>query len=193
VIASRINRVERMDWLEKHAGTPSTSVDLPPNQSVIDAREEMVDWYIEAGREAVDSFLPFVTWAEGAHTGVKSLIDNGFLVAIASLTWSFGVERIAADLGITELTATHLDWDSKQIDHIFAEDKATFLQKMVAKYEISRDRVWAVGDSGGDIPMLKAAGHGVFVGDSDPQISGVVHLPAAGIDAVAKLVLRATD
>jgi len=191
VIASRIGKSERMDWLEKHAGTPSTSVDLPPNQSVIDAREEMADWYIEAGREAVDTFLPHVTWAEGAHAGVKSLIDNGFLVAIASLTRSFGVERIAADLGINELTATHLDWDSKQIAHQFAEDKAKYLQQMVAKYNISSERVWAVGDSGGDVPMLKAAGRGVFVGDSDPEIPGVVHLPAGGIDAVAELVLDA--
>lgn len=192
VIASRIGKSERMDWLEKHAGTPSTSIDLPPNQSVIDAREEMADWYIEAGREAVDSFLPHVTWASGAHAGVKSLIDAGWLVAIASLTWSFGVQRITADLGITELTAPTLDWDSKQIDHMFAEDKAKYLQQMVAKHNISSDRVWAVGDSGGDIPMLKASSRGVFVGYSDPQIPGVVHMPAGGIDAVAELILAAS-
>jgi len=190
VIASRIGKSERMDWLEKNAGTPSTSIDLPPNQSVIDAREEMADWYIEAGREAVDSFLPHVTWAEGAHAGVKSLIDNGFLVAIASLTWSFGVERIAADLGISELTATLLDWDSKQITHQFAEDKARYLQRIAVKHQIPADQVWAVGDSGGDVPMLKAAGRGVFVGDSDPQIPCVAHLPAGGIDAVAEHILN---
>jgi HAD superfamily phosphoserine phosphatase-like hydrolase len=190
VIASKINRVERMDWLENNAGTPSTSTGLPPNTSVISAREEMADWYVEAGRESVDTFFESLIWADGAHTGIKSLIDNGWLVAIASLTWSFGVERIAQDLGVNEVIATELDWDTKEIRHVFAADKPVFLQKVVIKYGIAVDRVYAVGDSGGDIPMLKAAAHGFYIGNSDPKIAGTDHLPAARIDTIAELILN---
>ncbi|MDA0597010.1 MAG: haloacid dehalogenase-like hydrolase [Chloroflexi bacterium] len=159
----------------------------------ITAREEMADWYIEEGRESVDSFFDSLIWAEGTHAGIKSLTANGWLVASASLTWSFGVERIAADLGIDEFLGTGLDWDTKQIDHVYAGDKVDFLHRMAAKYEIPADRTYAVGDSGGDVPMLKAAAHGFFLGDYDPQIPGVTHLSEASIDMIAKHILNAEN
>lgn len=190
VIAAKIDRVERMDWLERSAGSSRASHAAPPIDLTITAREEMADWYIEAGRESVDSFFDSLIWAEGAHTGIKSLTDNGWLVALASLTWSFGVERIAADLGVKESLGTGLNWDTKQIDHVFAGDKVDFLQRTAAKHEIPADRVYAVGDSGGDVPMLKAAAHGFFLGDSDPQIPGVTHLSEASIDTIARHILN---
>ena len=193
VIASKIDRVERMDWLENNAGTPSTSTGLPPNTSVISAREEMADWYIEAGREAVDTFFESLIWAGGAHAGIKSLIDSGWLVAIASLTWRFGVETIAQDLGVNEVIATQLDWNTKEINHVFAADKPVFLQETAAKHGIPSNRVFAVGDSGGDIPMLKAAANGFYIGDSDPGIAGTVHVPAARIDTIAELILNSDN
>ena len=79
----------------------------------ITAREEIADWDIESGRESVDSFFDSLIWAEGTHAGINCLIDNGWLVDLTSLTWSFGVERIAADLGINESLGTGLDWDIK--------------------------------------------------------------------------------
>jgi len=190
VIAAKIDRVERMDWLERSAGSSRASHSAPAVDLTITAREEMADWYIEAGRDSVDSFFDSLIWAEGTHAGIKSLQENGWLVALASLTWSFGVERIAAALGIDESLGTGLDWDTKQIDHVYAGDKVDFLQRMAAKYEIPADRTYAVGDSGGDIPMLKAASHGFYLGDSDPQIPGVTHLSEASIDTIANHILH---
>jgi phosphoserine phosphatase len=179
-----------MDWLETNAGSSRASLGFPSNDATISAREEMADWYVEAGRTQVDSFIGDVTWAEGTHSGIKSLIDNGWLVALASLTWSFAVERIAKSLGVTEIKATGLDWDTKRIDHIFPEDKASFLQRTAAKYEIPADRTYAIGDSGGDVHMLKAAARGFYLGDDDPQIPGVTHLSEAGIDEIARRILN---
>ena len=193
VIAAKIDHVERMDWLERSAGSSRASHAAPPIDLTITAREEMADWYIEAGRESVDSFFDSLIWAEGTHAGIKSLTANGWLVALASLTWSFGVERIAADLGIDEFLGTGLDWDTKQIDHVYAGDKVDFLHRMAAKYEIPAGRTYAVGDSGGDVPMLKAAAHGFFLGDSDPQIPCVTHLAEASIDMIAKHILNAEN
>ena len=159
----------------------------------ITAREEIADWYIESGRESVDSFFDSLIWAEGTHAGINCLIDNGWLVDLASLTWSFGVERIAADLGINESLGTGLDWDTKQIDHVYAGDKVDFLQRMVAKYEIPIGRTYAVGDSGGVVPMLKAAAHGFYLGDSDPHILGTIHLREASIDTIARHIINPED
>lgn len=192
LIAARIDKVERMDWLERNTGSASASTGVPPEQQVINAREEMADWYIEAGRELVDSFLDLAIWASGAHSGIKSLMENGWQVAVASLTWSFGVARVAADLGISDYVGSGLDWDTKQIEHVFPEHKSEFLQRVVAQYEVPAERVYAVGDSGGDLPMMEVAGKGFYLGHSDPQVDGVVHLPDAGIDTVADRILGAT-
>ena len=156
----------------------------------ITAREEIADWYIESGRESVDSFFDSLIWAEGTHAGINCLIDNGWLVDLTSLTWSFGVERIAADLWINESLGTGLDWDTKQIDHVYAGDKVDFLQRMVAKYEIPIGRTYAVGDSGGVVPMLKAAAHGFYLGDSDPHILGTIHITESSIDTIALHIIN---
>jgi phosphoserine phosphatase len=190
LIAEKIDRVERMDWLERNAGSPKEPGIASRNESIVAAREEMAGWYIEAGEETVESFIDSVIWAEGAHSGIASLIDDNWLVAIASLTWSFGVEIIARDLGIYSMIATYLNWNSKKIDHIFAEDKADFLQQLTYEHRIPEDRVFAVGDSGGDVPMLEVAPHGFYLGTTDPQIPGIVHLPNAGIDTIAQLVIN---
>jgi len=105
----------------------------------------------------------------------------------------FGVERMAADLGINESLGTGLDWDTKQIDHVYAGDKVDFLQRMVAKYEIPIGRTYAVGDSGGVVPMLKAAAHGFYLGDSDPHILGTIHLREASIDTIARHIINPED
>lgn len=177
-----------MDWLEKNAGALTTIGSSSRNPTVIEAREEMARWYFDSGREAVESFLPSVMWAKGVHDGIKSLVEAGFLVAISSMTWKFGVGIIASDLGINEFTGTDLNWDSGEISHVFPEEKAEFLQQVAAANSVSGDRVFAVEDSGGDSLMLKAAGQGFFVGAKDPEIPGVEHLPNAGIDAIAERI-----
>ncbi|MCZ6539443.1 MAG: HAD-IB family phosphatase [Chloroflexi bacterium] len=182
LIADQIGKSERMSWLERHAGAS--------RETVISAREEMADWYFEAGRHAVNKFLPTVSWAPEVRSGVGLLMERRWHVAIASMTWKFAVEQIATELGITELTATGLDWDSAQIDHVFRETKAEYLDDLARRIVVPRHRVVAVGDSDGDVPMLIAAGHGIYVGQSDPELTGVVHMPGAGIGDIAEHVLN---
>ena len=182
LIAEKIDKTERMAWLERHSASPA--------EFVIAAREEMADWYTDAGQKAVEGFFDSVVWAEAAHTGVSALVESGWLVAIASMTWKFGVERIASDLGISELIATDFDWESKRIDHVFPGDKANYLKRLAYQHRIPDDRVFAVGDSSGDVPMLTTAQRGYFVGENDPHIQGVLHFPDAGIDEIARHMLN---
>ena len=107
-----------------------------------------------------------------------------------TITWKFAVERLASDLGISELTATSLDWDSARIDHVFPETKADYLRDLARQVDVPEHRTVAVGDSGGDVPMLLTAKHGIFVGQHDPELAGVVHMADAGIGEIAEHILK---
>jgi len=190
LIAAQIGKSERMDWLERNAGAQTAIGSSSRNPTVNEAREEMAGWYFESGRAAVESFLPPVVWAKGAHDGVGYLGEAGFLVAVSSMTWKFGVGIVAADLGVSEFTGTDLDWDTGEITHVFPEEKAGFLVQLAHENNLPGNRVFAVGESGGDADMLKAAGRGFFVGENYPGIPGISHLPNSGIDTIAERILR---
>jgi phosphoserine phosphatase len=57
------------------------------------------------------------------------------------------------------------------------------------QFQISRDRVAAIGDSSSDIPMLELAGLRFFVGANPPQILDVIHLPNSDIRLIAQKIL----
>ncbi|HXF33653.1 MAG TPA: Cof-type HAD-IIB family hydrolase [Candidatus Acidoferrales bacterium] len=48
--------------------------------------------------------------------------------------------------------------------------KQQALARLCADFQISRDRVLAVGDSHNDVPMLRWAGIGVAMGNADPEV-----------------------
>ncbi len=184
LIAARIGKSEQMAWLEQNDASAYGDVD-----ALNSAREEMATWYFAAGRTATDRFMLDVTWAPGAKDGVHRLQEHGWLVALASITWRFAVERIAEELAVSEVIATDLDWESGSIEHVYPETKAEYLSQLIRRFEVPQNKLFAVGDSRGDLPLLERAGRGVFVGDNDPKLSGVTHWPDAGIDGIADLVL----
>lgn len=181
LIADQIGKSERMAELER---APKTKP-----EDLIPAHKEMAGWYLDAGIDRVTLDLGSIGWAPGAQRGIDLLRESGWQLAIASVTWKSAVEQIAERLRIDHVLATELDWRSGQITHVFPQHKAEFLRALCEKLNVSQESTVAVGDSAGDIPMLKVAGRGVFVGDSDPLIDHVVHLPGAAIDTVAETIL----
>jgi HAD superfamily phosphoserine phosphatase-like hydrolase len=182
LIASQIGKSERMAELER--GPKTKPEDLIP------AHYEMAGWYLEAGIDRVRLDLDSIGWAPGAERGIAMLRDSGWRLAIASITWKSAVDQIAERLGIEHVLATGLDWSSGRITHVFPDHKAEYMGALCQKLHISPESTVAVGDSGGDIPMLRRAGRGVFVGDNDPRLDHVAHLPGAAIDTVAETILR---
>lgn len=49
-------------------------------------------------------------------------------------------------------------------------NKATALERLAQKLGISIDEVMAIGDSNNDLPMLKAAGHSVAMGNANDEV-----------------------
>ena len=169
---------------EMHAFEQLTSV-----AEIAVARAKMISWYRSHDRATLLRYLRTVTWAPGARQGVAHLKRVGVQVALVSITWQFAVEWLATELGADFAVGTR--WrDDDEIEHFWPEDKAGWLAERATRLGLRPAEIVAVGDSAGDLPMLKFAGAGYYVGRNAPALpSHVKHWPAADIaDIVCDLL-----
>jgi phosphoserine phosphatase len=137
------------------------------------------------------SALESAQWAPGVSSGIAHLRSNGIEVAIASITWAFAVRWFAERLGVKWYLGTDL-LEGGDIGHVWPEDKASWLISLASQLMVPADRVAAVGDSRGDVDLLRAASLRVFVGSTLPaDLANVQHLPQASIDVVATRIVEA--
>lgn len=111
-------------------------------------------------------------------------------VAIASITWKFAVQWFAEQLNVKHYIGTDLS-PRGEIVHVWGRDKARWLQELAASYGASPDRTAAVGDSNGDVDMLRVATLRFFVGVQPvADLDTVIHLPEADLRVVAEHVIH---
>ena len=120
---------------------------------------------------------------------MNSIRESGIVLALASVTWDFAVGKVALELGITQIRATELNWTSGDIVHMYPELKAEYLSNLASQNNIPLSQTLAVGDSSGDVPMLKRAGHGIYVGDQNLGIENVLHRPNMDFDELKTIAL----
>ena len=179
-IAKELGHYDRM--LEMEEASESGLIDSH--------RKEMASWYLESGRERVDSGLKNVTLAPGAEEGCRLLAHHGVTIAIVSVTWQFAVETFAKRLGATHHIATALDWTTGEIDNFYGEDKGPWLEQFMSEQDLSKDQVASVGDTMSDNSLLLAAGTGFCVGGRCMSIEGVRQRPDANIFDLAEEILN---
>jgi phosphoserine phosphatase len=156
------------------------------HQELRAAREEMAGWYLSVGLACLQGSLRGARLAPGTKNGLALLRAHGVAVGIASITWSFAVEHFARLLGVEYWQGTVLE-ESGEIRHIWPEDKAPWVRRLAERLEVPPGRTAAVGDSVGDLQMLRAVGVPVFVGRELPSAQqGWLHFPEADIEAVAR-------
>ena len=111
-------------------------------------------------------------------------------MAMASITWEFAVAWFARQLHVDDYVGTRLEPDGT-IRHCWPRDKVPWIQGLRDTLRVPASRVAAVGDSGGDVEMLRAVRHPVFVGATLPGgLPEVTHLPGADIVTVAQWIIN---
>jgi len=81
--------------------------------------------------------------------------------------------------------------DSGHIEHMWPHAKAEWLTARMRELTLDRREVAAVGDSVGDVPMLKAVGHPVFVGGELPsELEHAWHASDGHLLQIAKRLVR---
>ncbi len=179
-VARGLGKYERMCEMER----------IKDVEQIVAAREEMAGWYIDAGLEGVKSHLSDLQWAPGVREGTAELKDAGIQLALASVTWSFAVEHVAEQLGISRFRSTELDFTTRNIRHAWGDTKSEYMHELAEALGIATTEIAAVGDSPGDYEMLRGAGLAIFVGNEPPDLTNVTHLPDADIRDVWKTILN---
>ena len=156
------------------------------------AREEMAQWYSEFTFPDLCKHLTAIRVAPGVEEAFASLHRHDFRIAIVSLTWEFAAEWFANKLGTDYFVGQGLSSEGT-IAHFWPQDKAQWLTGLAGRLGVEMGDVAAVGDSGGDIPMLLSVGHRFWVGQTiPPQLEGkVVHDPSGDIRLVAQRMIEA--
>ena len=185
-IAEGIGRLGRMREFEQ----------LRSNQfeEIRAAREEMAHWYSAHSFGDLCRHLTSIRVAPGTEDAFASLHERDFKIAIVSLTWEFAAEWFANKLGADYFVGQGLSAEGS-ITHFWPQDKANWLTELAGILGVEMKDVAAVGDSGGDIPMLLSVGHRFWVGQTIPtQLAGrVIHDPSGDIPLVAQRMIEAQD
>jgi phosphoserine phosphatase len=183
VLAQALGRLDHMKHLEALIAGLS-DIDITA------AREEIARWYQEVPLVELTSRLRSVKMAPRALEGITLLRRHGIAVAIASITWEFAVAWFARQLHVEYFVGARLEPDST-ILHFWPRDKVTWIQELRDTLRIPASRVAAIGDSGGDVEMLRAVRHPVFVGATLPgELLAVTPLPGADIATVAHWIIE---
>ena len=183
-IAMGIGRIGRMREFEQLKSSQIEEIKA--------ARAEMAEWYSAFTFSDLCQHLTAIRVAPGVDEGLALLRDHGFRIAIISLTWEFAVEWFASRWGVDHFVGQGLSTEGL-ITHFWPQDKAIWLTGLAAKLGVDMQDVAAVGDSGGDIPMLLSVGHRFWVGETIlPQLEGkVIHEPTGDIRLVAHRIVEA--
>jgi HAD superfamily phosphoserine phosphatase-like hydrolase len=178
-LASRLGKLQRMREIEQ----------LREPAQIRAARQEMLTWYGDGPLEALCAELADVNIAPGSADAFKSLLQRGVQSVIVSITWSFAVASFARRFGAAAWVGTDVT-QTREILHFWPQDKPVWLKEYAARRGIDMADVAAVGDSLGDVPMLAAVGHPIFVGAELPGVlSHAVHAPYPDMRDVADLIL----
>lgn len=108
-----------------------------------------------------------ITVTPGARTFIRTLKRMGMKTAIVSAGFTRFANQLASDLGIDYSLSNTLELKDGVLtgnltgELVDAARKATFLQEIAAKENISPAQVVAVGDGANDIDMLSVAGLGI--------------------------------
>ncbi len=178
-LARNIGRAEEMRRFEAYR----------ERSDIAAARRTMLDWYRPHGRDGLLRHLGQLRIAPGARAGFAALRARGIRTALVSITWKFAVDWLAAELGADDTIGT--GWlETDAVADVWPEDKAAWLTARLGELGLSARQLVAVGDSWGDVPMLKLAARGYFVGAQMPEpMPHVLHRPGGDIGTIVAEIL----
>lgn len=119
-----------------------------------------------------------IPYTENAPECIRDLKKLGYKMAALSTGLQFLADRIKKDLGIRHIICNRLTVRNGKLSggvkiNLTHGAKGTALKKIVKKYSLKPSEAIGVGDSGGDIPLARAAGYFIAFNSSSKELSQI--------------------
>lgn len=117
--------------------------------------------------DALDEIQQQLTLSAGARTLIATLKSLGYHTVLVSGGFTYFAQRIAKELGIDEVHANELDIEAGLVTGnvhfpiVNGERKASLVQQVADRMNISTSQVICVGDGANDLPMMALADLGI--------------------------------
>ena len=149
------------------------------------AHEKVAGWYEPSVLPELHSSLASMRLAPDVHEGRSLLKRHGFKIAIISITWEFAVEWFAHQCGADYFVGTRLSPDG-DITDFWPSDKPIWLRSLADTLGTPIYDVATVGDSNGDLDMLRTVEHLYWVDSHLPAGLTALHHPYEDIECIAQ-------
>jgi phosphoserine phosphatase len=171
-LAERLGKLPRMREIEQ----------MRDLAEVHAARDEMLGWY---GDGPLYRCGDCTRRGAGVHAPCTARRAHRHCLDYLELRVAWFARRLGAAAWIgTNVTK------AGEVQHFWPDDKPVWLAACAAHRGINMSDVAAVGDSSGDVPMLAAVGHPIFVGAALPaEVHHSLHAPNANLRHIADLIL----
>jgi phosphoserine phosphatase len=152
-------------------------------------------WFEGRSTVEVAEVLEPGPWIGGIADTVGALRTAGAHVALATVTWRFAAEAVAARFGFDECCGTEMAVADGRLRgtvsrHCEAEDKAAFVEAVCERRGLSPDEGAAVGDSRSDLPVFERVGFSVALNaDATARAAATTALDTDDLRDVLPLLL----
>ncbi len=119
-----------------------------------------------------------ISFAENVEKAVRILKEKGFKLAAVSTGIQFIVDRIKEELAFDYVIGNRLKVRKGKLTggvtiNVSHLGKGRVLKDLLRRFQVSHSKLIVVGDSEGDIPMMKMAGYAIAFNASSPALEQV--------------------
>ncbi|MFH1664667.1 MAG: HAD family phosphatase [Candidatus Omnitrophota bacterium] len=124
----------------------------------------------------VEDIFKRVKYSKNARRAIKRLKDMGFKLAAVSTGLQFIADRIKKELGFDLVIGNRLNTRGGRLTggvtiNISHGAKGKTVRNILKRFDVKPREIIAVGDSEGDIPMIRHAGYSIAFNSSSEKLS----------------------
>lgn len=128
-----------------------------------------------------------VEYSKNAEKTIEKLKEKGFKLAAISTGLQFIAERVKKELKFDYTVGNRLDVRKGILTggvtiSISHGAKGATLRSILRRFKVTPEEMIAVGDSSGDVPMVKLAGYSIAFNSSSEELSKLVDHDCATLD-----------
>ena len=158
--------------------------------------ESSATWFTGRRPSEVSAVLEEAPWIRGIGQTVTALREAGSYVALATVTWRFAADAVAARYGFDATCGTEMNLKDGRLSgevsrHFDGADKAAFVRDVCERRGVPLERAAVVGDSRSDLPAFAIAGYSIALNaDEAAREAATVTLETDDLRDVLPLLLR---